>query len=148
MMKQILNPHTTNTIKDFSILFIRIAVGLLLLAHGYPKLQALLSGEPVQFASIMGMSATVSLTLAMLAEFLCVLLVMVGSFTRMAALFIVLEMLVIVFYVHGDDPITKRELPILYLVTYIYILFMGPGKHSIDFILHRKFYGRRRISYN
>ena len=96
--------------------------------------------------SFMGMSPAISLTLAMFAEFICAILVMVGFFTRIAALPIVITMCVVVFHVHAADPLSTKELPMLYLISYTFILFMGAGKHSIDTLLHRKFYSRGALA--
>lgn len=137
-MKGIFNPHSNGATKDIILVFMRIVIGLLLITHGYPKLVKLLSGEPVQFASIFGMSEQLSMTMAMFAEFICAILVMFGFATRLASIPIILTMLVIVFHVHADDPVAKKELPMLYLVSYIYILFMGAGKYSIDYLLHKR----------
>lgn len=137
-MKKIFNPHSNGSSRDVALLFVRITVGLLLITHGYPKMVKLFSGEPIQFASIFGMSEQVSLAMAMFAEFICAIFVMFGLATRLASVPIIITMLVIVFSVHADDPIGKKELPILYLVSYLFILFMGAGKYSIDYLLHSK----------
>lgn len=146
-MKRIFNPHSNGTTKDIVLLFVRVVIGLLLITHGYPKLVKLLSGEPIQFASIFGMSEQLSLTMAMFSEFICAILVMFGFATRLAAIPIVLSMLVVVFHVHADDPLGKKELPMLYLISYIYILFMGAGKYSIDYMLHRNLKPSRNRSF-
>jgi len=138
MMKKLLNPFPNKAFNDVLLLFLRVAVGLLLLSHGYPKLLKLISGQPISFASIMGMGPTLSLALAMFAEFFCALFVMFGLLTRFAAIPIVFTFLVIVTLVHGADPLPQRELPYLYLIVYVIILFSGPGKYSLDYLLFRK----------
>ncbi len=137
-MKRVINPHSGTEVKNFMLLLIRIAVGALLLTHGHPKFMRLISGEPIQFASVLGMSMELSLTLAMFAEFICVILIMFGLFTRLAAIPIIINMIVIVLLIHWDDPFGKKELPLMYLASYVLIFFMGAGKYSLDYILHKR----------
>ena len=137
-MSRIINPWANDRVKDFLLLFLRLAVGALLISqHGYPKLLKLMSGEPIQFAAVMGMSEKTSFILAMFAEFICAILVMLGVFTRLAAIPIIITFLVIVFHVKGGNPVSDRELPMLYLIFYTYIFFSGAGKHSFDNIFRK-----------
>lgn len=144
-MKTIINPHANKDVKDLMLLFIRIMAGVLLITHGYPKLEKLLSGDPVQFASIMGMSPALSLSLAMFAEFICASLIVLGLFTRVAAIPVIITMAVIVFSVHWDDPFSRKELPLLYLTSYSFLFFMGAGRYSLDYVMHRRLH--RRAAY-
>jgi putative oxidoreductase len=137
-MKQLLNPYSNNSLTDFMLLTARLVIGFLLLQHGFPKLIKLFSNEPVQFASVMGLSETTSLALAMFAELICAFLVAIGLFSRLASIPIVITMLVIVFHIHINDELSKKELPLLYLVFYSYILLRGAGKFSLDALLYKK----------
>ncbi len=138
ILKKLLNTNSNNRINDFILLFLRIAPSLLLLTHGYPKLLKLFSGGEIQFPQVMGMSSEISLFLAMFAEFFCSIFVILGLFTRFAAFPIVMTFLIIVFLVHGADDLSMRELPFLYLISYITVLFLGAGKFSIDNFIYNK----------
>lgn len=144
-MKQIFNPSTNESVRDAALLIVRIVIALLLITHGFPKLQMLLANEPVQFVSIFGMTEHISLSIAIFAEFFCAMLVMIGFATRIATIPIIAMLLVIILHIHSDDPLTKKELPILYLVSYSFILLMGAGKYSIDYLVYRN--NRRSFSY-
>lgn len=145
-MKRLLAPSTEGQIKDIALLLFRFVVGYLLISqHGFPKLQRLLSDEPVQFFSYLGMSPEVTMSLPMFAEFFCALLIIFGLFTRFAAIPLIINMAFIVFYVHGADSIGDRELPILFLISYVLIFFTGPGKYSIDHLLHQRFTSRKKV---
>jgi len=41
-------------------------------------------------------------------------------------------MIVAAFIVHLDDPFKRKELALLYLVGFLIVLLMGPGKYSLD----------------
>lgn len=139
-MKKIFDPSTNGSVRDVALLMVRIVIALLLVTHGFPKLQKLLADEPVQFVSIFGMSEQASLSMAMFAEFFCALLVLVGFATRIATIPVIATMVVIVFHIHSDDPLPRKELPILYLMSYGFILLMGAGKYSIDNLIYKKRY--------
>ncbi len=109
-----------------------------MLTHGIPKLVMLLSGEPVQFPAVLGLSAESSLALAVFSEVICSLLILVGLGTRLATLPLIATMLVAVFYVHGADPFAKQELGLLYLLPYVVLLLAGSGKYSLDYLLQQK----------
>ncbi|MBN9350467.1 MAG: DoxX family protein [Chitinophagaceae bacterium] len=137
-MRKLFNPYTSVGARDFGLLAIRVIVCILLFTHGFPKLMKLLSGDEIQFAEVFGMTQGISLTIAMLAEFVCALFVLIGFAARYAAIPIVLEMLVIVLYVHGNDPFGHKELPLLYMSFFLLIFFTGAGKFSLDYLISSK----------
>jgi putative oxidoreductase len=123
---------------DFSLLILRIGISGLMLTHGYPKLMQLFSGEPVSFASVLGLSATISLLLAVFAEFFCSIFVIFGFYTRLAAIPLIITMTVAAFHIHSDDPFSVKEKAILFLFFYVILLLTGGGKYSVDYLMLRK----------
>jgi putative oxidoreductase len=69
------------------------------------------------------------------AEFFCSILLILGLFTRLAAIPLVIGMAVAAFVVHGADPFAAKELSLLYLFIYVALIFTGPGRHSVDYVL-------------
>lgn len=119
---------------NITLLVIRVGIALLMLGHGIPKLQMLITGD-IQFPGVMGMSPTISLALAVFAEFLCSILLLIGLLTRYAVIPLILTMLTAVLVIHGDDPFAKQELGILYLLVYLVLFVLGSGKLSFDAVL-------------
>jgi len=119
-------------IPDLGLLILRLcAGGFMALFHGWGKFQAY--GEKVhEFRSMLGMSPEVGYTLLVGAEFGCALLIVLGLCTRLAALPLIFAMLVAAFIAHGDDPMDKKELPLLYALQYAVLFFMGAGRFSVD----------------
>jgi len=115
---------------DLSMLLVRLSGGLLLL-HGIPKLMGF-TERMDKFSDPFGIGPTASLALCVFAEFFCTVFVVLGAFTRIMVVPIIINMAVIVFIVHGQDPIKEKELAIFYLLTFIAIFFAGPGKYSLD----------------
>lgn len=116
---------------NFGLLLLRVAFSGMLLTHGIPKLLKLFSGN-LGFADPFGMGQTVSLILAIIAEVIFSILIIVGFKTRLATIPIIITMLVAAFIFHGNDPFGSKELPLLYLIGFVSIAFLGPGKFSID----------------
>ena len=115
---------------DFSMLLLRLAGGLMLL-HGIPKLMGF-AERMDKFSDPLGIGSPASLALCIFAEFFCTVFVVLGAFTRIMVIPIIITMIVAVFIVHGNDPIKDRELGIFFLLTFTSIFFSGPGKYSLD----------------
>jgi len=124
---------------DTGLLFMRLAIGVLMLGHGMDKLADLIFGN-LAFADPIGIGSGPSLALAVFAEFGCSLLVIVGFRTRLAALPIIATMLIAAFVVHVDEGWPGRELPLLYAVPFLTLVFTGGGRYTLDAWLE----GRRR----
>lgn len=118
---------------DWALLLLRLMFGLgMIYGHGLRKMGRLFSGEEITFANPFGIGPEASLALAVFAEVLCAGLLVVGLFTRLAAVPLIITMLVAVFIAHAGEPFKEMELGLLYLVSYIVILLAGPGWYSID----------------
>ena len=118
---------------DLALLVVRVSIALLMLTHGLPKMAKLFSGEPVAFASIFGMSATLSLGLAVFAEVVCSFFLLAGLATRFATVPLMATMAIAAFYYHAGDPFGDKEMAILYQAGYIALFIAGGGKYSIDY---------------
>lgn len=116
---------------DIGLALLRIAPSAMMLTHGIPKFQKLISGN-FEFGDPIGIGATPSLFLAVIGEFLCPILIIIGFKTRWAAIPSAITMLVAGFIVHGADPFATKEKAMMYAVFFIAIALLGPGKYSID----------------
>jgi putative oxidoreductase len=119
-------------LNEIGLLLLRLGVSGLMLTHGFPKLKQLVAGGDTQFADPIGVGATVSLVLAVLGEFVAPLFLLVGLFTRLAAIPSAAVMAVAAFVVHRGQPLPERELALLYLVGFVGLMLTGPGRYSID----------------
>ena len=118
-------------IKDIGLAFFRIAISAMMLTHGLPKFQKLISGN-FEFGDPIGIGATPSLFLAVIGEFICPILVIIGFKTRWVAIPPAITMLVAGLIVHADDPFGTKEKALMFLVFFVSIILLGPGKFSID----------------
>jgi putative oxidoreductase len=78
--------------------------------------------------------------LAAAAEFGGGSLLVLGLLSRPAALLVTVHFILVVLIAHGGDPLSDRELPILFGTTALMFLLTGPGRYSVDALIS----GRRR----
>lgn len=136
-MRNLNSTGYNKTLLDWALLALRIFVGLGMLTHGFPKLMMLLTGK-IEFINFFGIGQKTSLILAVFAEVLCSLFVLMGLFTRFTVIPLIITMLVAVFIVHANQSFSKQEMALLYLFHYLIIFVAGPGSISIDRMITRK----------
>lgn len=130
-MKRLLSTkHSAGTI-NIALLLLRIVSGVLIIRHGYDKI---LHFEDLhsKFLNFMGIGPTASVVLAIFAEFFCAILLIIGLFTRLASIPLIITMCVALFQVNHGDIFIKGEPGTLYLVCFVAILLAGPGRASVD----------------
>lgn len=138
MLQKLFSPSTWSVnATDWASLILRLTLGLLMLSHGIPKLMNLMNG-PVEFGDPIGIGVTSSLALTVFAEFLCSVLIVVGLWTRLALIPLIITMVVAVFIVHINDDLGKMEPGLMYLLSYCALFLLGSGTYSIDALLKRK----------
>jgi putative oxidoreductase len=112
-------------------LVLRIALGGLVIPHGYEKLISF-AARSSTFADPFHIGHPVSMALAIFAEFFCGVFILIGFFTRFACIPLIISMGAALFYVHKLDFFDSGEKATLFMLGYIALLFTGPGKISID----------------
>lgn len=118
---------------DIGLLILRLySGGLMLVAHGWPKLMGLISGNYDKFPDPIGVGPFLSMGLATGAEVFCSLAVVLGLLTRLSVVPLMFTMLVAVFVIHAADPFSKQEFALLYFFPFLVLAFTGAGKYSLD----------------
>ena len=117
---------------NIALLLVRIVfAGSMLYGHGLSKFYRLIEGN-LSFANPIGIGEAPTLVLAVFSEFLAPLFILVGYKTKIFSFFPAATMFVAAFIVHLSDPFARKEKAILFLIGFIVIMMMGPGKYSID----------------
>ncbi len=115
---------------------------MMLLAHGWPKLSNY--GELLEkFPDPLGMGSGLSLFLAVSSEVGASVLIIAGLLTRLASVPLLITMLVAGFVVHGSDPFATQEKAFVYAVAYLALILTGPGRLSLDNLLHSRLWLKR-----
>lgn len=130
-----LAPNSVNT----GLFLIRAVFGIMLCVHGWQKLTGF-SSMADSFPDPLHVSHPVSLGLTVFAEFFCSALVVLGLFTRLAAIPVVILMAVVTYVVNRHEALTApgHEMGILYLAAFVAILFAGGGRFSLDGLIRKK----------
>jgi len=123
-------------LRSTGILLFRLVVGTFMLLHGWQKIIDFETLKNI-FPDPLGIGTSTSLYLIIFAEFGCSVLILFGLFTRLSAIPLIIGMSVAAFIIHADDSFTIKELPLLYLSSYLLLAFLGSGKFSLDFLLNR-----------
>jgi putative oxidoreductase len=131
-MKKLFSIRFSDNALSFAALVLRLGAGsLLLVNHGLDKLMHF-QEKSAHFADPFHIGSVTSFALVVFAEFFCSLLIIMGLFTRLACIPLIISMGVALFSAHKGDFFGKGELAGLFLTCFITLLFTGPGKVSLD----------------
>jgi putative oxidoreductase len=119
---------------DLGLLVLRVWLGAsMLVLHGWGKLSNF-QRMSKNFADPLGIGSQASLSLAVVGEVLCPILLILGFFTRTAALGASITMAVAFFLAH-DAKLKgsgSGELAFVYLAGFVAIFLAGPGRHALE----------------
>jgi putative oxidoreductase len=122
------------TSRDLGLLLLRLGFGAyLIMGHGLPKLLEF-ADRKNNFLDPLDVSSPLSLGFTVGAEVFAAAFVILGLFTRLAAVAVIFTMGVIFFAIHDGIFVGEGngELAMVYLVAYLTIFVAGAGKYSID----------------
>lgn len=136
-MKKLFSVSVAPTSLNISLFILRVGICVLMIPHGYDKLVHF-AAMKASFPPFIGLSSTVSLSLSVFAEFFCAALVILGLFTRLALIPLVINMAVALYIAHGGDFFGKGQAAALFLLPFIVLLITGPGRYSVDGLINKK----------
>lgn len=126
-------------LKPLALLLLRVALGIIFIYHGYPKLFTRAEQAAQLFAQI-GFPAYLS-SLAGVVELFGGLLLIAGLFTRVAALLLAGQMAVAIWAVHlgkGLLAVNEYEFPLALAVGAFTLVTTGAGVVSFDRLIFRE----------
>lgn len=131
-MKRLFSTRCSDNSFTFATLMLRLGAGsLMMINHGLDKLMHFAQKAP-RFADPFNIGHTTSLSLVVFAEFFCAAFIILGLFTRLAAIPLIIAMGVALFMAHKGQFFGEGESAAIYLTCFIVLLFTGPGKISLD----------------
>jgi len=135
----ITNPRPSNSLYHIVLLGFRVLLSVeMIYAHGLKKL-GIGVAEAEQVPNPLHFPEAINNALAVSANILFPILVILGIFTRLAVLPILALTLTGYFVLHFHDAPLVKDTPFMYSLSYLVILFLGAGRYSLDHYLFKKF---------
>jgi putative oxidoreductase len=144
-----MEPRPHDVLTSFGLLLLRLGVGVFMAAHGWGKVQMIMEGKPFP-ADPIGLGPQLSLYMVTAAEFGCAILVILGLFTRLAAVPVAFAMGVAAFVAHANDPWfntgmgAAKEGALMFMIPFLALVFTGPGQFSLDHLLWSRWRASRQ----
>ena len=130
-MRKLLSTNYSAGAFSTAMLLLRLTFGVLLMSHGYGKLTGF-NETAAHMPGILGMSGSVTAALVIFAEFFCSLFVILGLFTRLACVPVIICMSYALIVAHKGDVFVTGEKATLFLGAFVVLLLTGPGSASVD----------------
>ena len=130
-MKRLFSTKYSAGAFNIGMLILRGGMAALMIPHGFDKLQNF-SKYSKDFMNFLGAGQTVSFALLVFAEFFCACLVLLGLFTRLACIPLVIAMTVALVKAHKSQVFGEGEHATLFIIGFLTVLILGPGKISVD----------------
>ncbi len=131
-MKKLFSTRTSDSALSVAIFLLRVGTGAaMLMNHGLDKLMHF-AEKSGRFDDPFNIGSTTSLALTVFAEVFCAAFIILGLFTRLAAIPLIIAMSVALFYSNKGQFFGGGESAGLYLICFLAILLLGPGKASLD----------------
>lgn len=127
---------------NIAILFLRIFVGVMMLTHAFEKIENF-DNIAMTFPTPFEMNSWMALTLITIAELACSLFLILGIFTRIAALILMFGMITAAFFTFSVFVFKESELAIMYLGIYITLFITGGGDFVLDRYIKRLYIKKR-----
>lgn len=132
MLKRFLFPvKPDGTFISVILLIVRVVFGVMLMNHGIDKWANYQELSAV-FPDPLDIGSPLSLGLAIFGELACSMAFIIGFLYRLAMIPMIFTMCVAFFIVHADDPFAVKELAFVYLVVFVLMYIVGPGKFAVD----------------
>lgn len=130
-MRSLLSTRYSAGAFNTAMLLLRIVAGGLMLKHGYDKMVHF-EETASHMMNFMGLGAKATTALLIFAEFFCSLLVILGLFTRLACIPLIIAMFVAVYVAHKGQVFGDGQTATLFLLAFLVLLLTGAGKVSVD----------------
>ena len=118
---------------SFFILILRVFFGILFFTHGLDKMMNF-SELSETYPSVLGFGSYMTLMVTIFCEFCCSLFLIAGLLIRVMVLPMIVAMAVAFFDVH-DGFLPEGELALIYMVVFIILYIVGPGRYSLDYLI-------------
>jgi putative oxidoreductase len=141
MIKQLLS---SRTILEKWFIILRIVTGVMIARYGLEVFnKTKMDGNFAWLTDIHFPAPVFMAYLGKGAELIGGIFLMLGLFTRFAAVVLIINMLVIIFIMGAGNIFENEQLPFLLMILFICFLFQGGGELSLDHL----FFNKKRSSF-
>ena len=133
-MKKLMSTSYTTASFNIAIFLLRVGFSVLMINHGYDKLVNFYRYKN-DFMNFLGMGSSLSLALVIFSEFFCALFLLIGLFSRLVCIPLIIGMFVALAKAHNWDFFGDGEHATMFIIGFTVILLVGPGKASMDGML-------------
>ena len=133
-MKKLLSTKYSASAFNIALLILRAGFAGLMLPRGYDKLVHFAMYKK-DFLNFLGMGSSLSLALLIFAEFFCSLFLLIGLFSRLVVIPLIIAMNVAFFIGENAEIFGKGEHAAMFIIGFLVILLVGPGKISVDGVM-------------
>ncbi len=138
LLLKLFNTEINPKIQDLTLLAFRVLLsGELIYAHGLKKLGVGVSEAEV-VPNPLNLPEAFNSLFADAANLFFPVFVILGLATRIAILPILAVTLTGYFVLHFHDAPLIKDTPFMYSLSFLVLLFLGPGKYSLDYFIQRK----------
>ena len=127
----------TESTKNKALTFLRIAIGITFIFHGYPKMM----GGMEMWTGLGGAMSSIGITflpafwgfMAAATEFFGGIFLILGIFYKPTTILLAFTMLVATaMHLSNGDPFSATSHPLKMIFVFIFMFFAGPGSAAID----------------
>ncbi|TRW25930.1 DoxX family protein [Flavobacterium zepuense] len=123
---------------NFGILFFRVAIASeLIYVHGLKKI-GIGVAQPEVIPNPIGLPDALNNFVAIAANVYLPFLIIIGLFTRVAALPALAVTATGYFLMHFNDDPMVRDMPFMYATSLLLIVLLGGGRYSLDNLIYNK----------
>ena len=130
-------PYSRKRSASILILLLRIFIGVMFFTHGLDKMINF-NELSYSYPSVFGFGSYMTLMLSIFIEFCCSLFLIAGFMVRIILVPMIIAMAVAFFDIH-DAMFPEGELALIYLITFIILMAVGPGRYSLDRLIFTRF---------
>jgi len=136
LLKTILYSDAGSVLNNWALLGFRVLLAVeLFRVHGLRKFRQ----QPGEAAEVvpnpLGLPAALNQLVATFSDTVVPVLVILGVGTRLAVLPTIGVTAIGYFVVHRHDSVAVRDVPYIYTICFLLLLFLGPGTYSVDHYL-------------
>jgi putative oxidoreductase len=139
LLKTILQSNAGSTVNNWALLGFRVLLALeLFRVHGMKKFKGN-NGQPELVPNPLHLPQRLNNLVATFSDTIVPALVILGIAVRLVILPTIGVTAIGYFVVHRRDPIEVRDVPYIYTVCFLFLLFIGAGTVSVDHLLYTLF---------